>query len=88
MWRLWESIGFLGIVLLSCQPSSASQAMATPEAGLNIAPDALAVPYCPECEMRFPPHKIADTMRYEGKLYGFCSQACKRSFAQRMGVGS
>jgi YHS domain-containing protein len=60
--------------------------MSTAKEGLSIPPSSLAVPYCPECEMKFPPHKIMDTLTYDGKLYGFCSSACKASFAKRMGV--
>lgn len=65
---------------------SESRQMTTATAGLPIPPESLAVPYCPECEMKFPPHPIMDTLTYAGKLYGFCSPECKASFAKRMGL--
>ena len=82
---------FLG----GCQAASSDSAgstqskprqMTTTTAGLPIPPESLAVPYCPECEMKFPPHLITDTLTYAGKLYGFCSPECKASFAKRMGL--
>jgi len=82
---------FLG----GCQTASSDSAgstqskprqMTTATSGLPIPPESLAVPYCPECEMKFPPHLITDTLTYAGKLYGFCSPECKASFAKRMGL--
>ncbi len=83
------------LFLISCQTTSPGSSegaqseprqMATATSGLPIPPESLAVPYCPECEMKFPPHKIMDTLTYQGKLYGFCSSECKASFAKRMGL--
>lgn len=33
------------------------------------------------CGMPLEEGSVADTFRYEGKLYGFCSSECKDSFA-------
>lgn len=33
------------------------------------------------CGMPLEEGSVADTFRYEGKLYGFCSHECKDSFA-------
>ncbi|GIV24770.1 MAG: hypothetical protein KatS3mg026_0462 [Bacteroidia bacterium] len=75
-------------VWVSCQPQAydpqAVQAP-SPNAGkiLAIPLDKLAVPYCPECEMSFERFPIADTLTYEGKLYGFCSEGCKKAFQEK-----
>ena len=93
-------VACLALLLLvaSCQISSPASAegtqsdphqMTTAGTGIPIPPESLAVPYCPVCEMKFPPNKIMDTLTYEGKLYGFCSAECKASFiAEHMGYST
>ncbi|MCS7188955.1 MAG: YHS domain-containing protein [Bacteroidia bacterium] len=74
-------IGLGLLVLTSC--SSPSPTMQKAEKGLAVPVESLAIPYCPICEMHFARFSIRDTMTYEGKLYGFCSAACKDSFRKR-----
>lgn len=82
--------GLAGLLLLvaSCQPREYNPARVeapSPDAGpiLQIPLDRLAVPYCPECEMSFERFPIADTLSYEAKLYGFCSEGCKKAFQEK-----
>lgn len=71
-------------LLISCgnPPPEASTMQA--KKSLNIPVEKLALPYCPECEMHFSRFPIADTLTYDGKLYGFCSEGCKEAFVKRM----
>lgn len=52
----------------------------------NAAPDidvaSLTTTNEPVCGMTVGNKTVADTMRYQGKLYGFCSTECKAEFAQ------
>ncbi len=90
--RLLGIGALIGVTLaIGCSSTGSTNAApkgmgATPEKGLAISVDRLAVPYCPECEMSFRQFAIRDTLTYDGKLYGFCSEGCKASFAQRMGI--
>jgi len=34
------------------------------------------------CGMTLSEGNIADTMQYDGKVYGFCSSACKEEFSK------
>lgn len=58
----------------------------TTEKSLTIPVEQLALPYCPECEMRFSQFPVADTLTYDKKIYGFCSEGCKKAFSKRMGI--
>jgi len=49
--------------------------------GIDVSPDKLSVKLDPVCQMSMDQHLIADTMTYQGKLYGFCSAGCKEAFA-------
>lgn len=53
---------------------------------IDLPIEKLALPYCPECQMNFHRFPVADTLTYDGKLYGFCSEGCKEAFAKRMGT--
>lgn len=59
--------------------------MSPPAKPLEVPVSELALSYCPICKMEFGTYPIADTLRYEGKLYGFCSLACRDTFVQRRG---
>jgi len=81
-------LALLLLIVASCQPQSYDpKAVQAPshQAGriLEIPLDRLALPYCPECEMSFERFPIADTLTYEGKLYGFCSEGCKKAFQEK-----
>ncbi len=43
----------------------------------------LSVPICPGCGMAFKTDsEIADTLHYNGKVYGFCSSKCEMAFKE------
>ncbi|MCX7607084.1 MAG: hypothetical protein N2170_07470 [Bacteroidia bacterium] len=69
---------------LACSSPSPTAGSMGEVQGIHISVDRLALPYCPECEMHFGRYPVADTLTYEGKLYGFCSQGCKEAFVKRM----
>ncbi|MCS7152798.1 MAG: hypothetical protein N2253_00935 [Bacteroidia bacterium] len=72
-------------LLLGCSGSPSSSPDMVAKKSLNISVEKLALPYCPICEMRFSHYPVADTLTYDGKLYGFCSEGCKEAFIKRMG---
>ncbi|MCX8111736.1 MAG: hypothetical protein N3E49_00840 [Bacteroidia bacterium] len=77
--------GGAALTLCSPNPPSAPESMQA-KVKLEIPVEQLILPYCPECEMSFHRFPIADTLTYDGKLYGFCSEGCKKAFAKRMGI--
>lgn len=84
-----QLLGVLIFTLWGCSGSPSSQAQTESMKAhrqLQIPIEQLALPYCPECEMSFQKFPIADTMTYNAKLYGFCSEPCKEAFKERMGV--
>ncbi|MEN3041438.1 MAG: hypothetical protein ABDH66_07875 [Bacteroidia bacterium] len=77
----------IGLTMCS-SPSSTTPSAENMKATKSIAIpiEQLALPYCPECEMRFTQFPIADTLTYDNKIYGFCSEGCKKAFSKRMGI--
>jgi YHS domain-containing protein len=72
------------IFLFSCNQASntpnpdISSPPAVPSVIISI--DSLDSPIDPVCEMEMNADGIADTIEWEGKIYGFCATECKTEF--------
>ena len=54
--------------------------MGDPKTSIDVTPDKLSVKVDPVCGMSMEQTPIADTLTYNGKLYGFCHTGCKDDF--------
>jgi len=75
------------LLLASCNQSQTqttnTEATAPAESkGVNIKLAELSSPKDHICGMDLVEGEIADTMQYDGKVYGFCSSECKAEFAK------
>lgn len=79
--KIFFVLAIFAVALSSCGNSDSKQ-MATTKTkeAIIITPDKLAVKIDPVCQMSMENHPIADTLTYNGKLYGFCSDGCMNDF--------
>lgn len=70
----------LALALVSCN-NKAEQKMETAPAKMEVKFSDLSSNKDFVCGMPLEEGGIADTFRYEAKLYGFCSSECRDSFA-------
>ncbi|HXH17464.1 MAG TPA: YHS domain-containing protein [Chitinophagales bacterium] len=78
MKNLITTFSISAILLSGC--GSGSQKKMGGGTSIDVSPDKLSVKLDPVCQMSMDQHPIADTMTYQGKLYGFCSPGCKEAF--------
>jgi len=51
--------------------------------GININPNELATNMDLVCQMDMSKIRIADTAHYNGGIYAFCSESCKKNFQKQ-----
>jgi YHS domain-containing protein len=73
------------LLIIACQSKHPEHKAApvmettTADGGIKIELASLALPDDPVCGMALS-DGVADTLTYNGKLYGFCSPGCKEDF--------
>ena len=79
MSKLLLLLAISSIVFASCgQTSHTHNAGKEEKLKINLTVDQLDVKIDPVCQMT--KFEVADTMTYQGKLYGFCNTGCKDEF--------
>lgn len=77
--KLFLLLTISSIVFASCAQTGKNDKAAKEEKiKIEITADKLDVKIDPVCQMT--KFEVADTMTYQGKLYGFCNPGCKNEF--------
>ncbi len=76
--KLFLLLTISSIVLVSCGQTVKTDKADKEKVKITLTVDQLDVKIDPVCQMT--KFEVADTMTYNGKLYGFCNPGCKDEF--------
>ena len=76
--KLFLLLAISSIVFASCGQTAKTDNAEKEKVKIALTVDQLDVKIDPVCQMT--KFEVADTMTYNGKLYGFCNPGCKDEF--------